>query len=139
MREGADCWWGLYPDFDDLSVEGVRLETRAQEIHRRELEFFASLLRETEFFIDNLLVRIHFIIVMVRWTGLAPRAQEIHRRELHFFSSLRREIIAAQRDSPSLFREILAAQRDSSARSSLLREIHWRELLLFASLLTHHV
>ena len=28
--------------------------------------------REREFFIDNLLVRIHFIIVMMRWTGLAP-------------------------------------------------------------------
>jgi len=28
--------------------------------------------REREFFIDNLLVRIHCIIVMVRWTGLAP-------------------------------------------------------------------
>ena len=26
---------------------------------------------ENEFFIDNLLVRIHFIIVMIRWTGLA--------------------------------------------------------------------
>jgi hypothetical protein len=25
-----------------------------------------------EFFIDNLLVRIHFIIMMIRWTGLAP-------------------------------------------------------------------
>ena len=28
--------------------------------------------RETEFYIDNLLVRTHFIIVMIRWTGLAP-------------------------------------------------------------------
>ena len=28
--------------------------------------------RERERFIDNLLVRIHFIIVMIRWTGLAP-------------------------------------------------------------------
>ena len=28
--------------------------------------------REREFVIDNLLVRIHFIIVMIRWTGLAP-------------------------------------------------------------------
>ena len=28
--------------------------------------------REREFFIDNLLARIHFIIVMIRWTGLAP-------------------------------------------------------------------
>ena len=27
---------------------------------------------EREFFIDNLLVRIHFIIVMIGWTGLAP-------------------------------------------------------------------
>jgi len=25
-----------------------------------------------ELFIDNLLVRIHFIIAMIRWTGLAP-------------------------------------------------------------------
>ena len=28
--------------------------------------------RERGFFIDNLLVRIHFIIVVNRWTGLAP-------------------------------------------------------------------
>jgi len=28
--------------------------------------------RVREFFIDNLLVRVHFIIVMIRWTGLAP-------------------------------------------------------------------
>ena len=27
---------------------------------------------EREFFIDNPLVRVHFIIVMIRWTGLAP-------------------------------------------------------------------
>jgi len=31
----------------------------------------ARMAREREFFIDNLLVRIHFIIVMIRWTGLA--------------------------------------------------------------------
>ena len=30
------------------------------------------MLPEAEFFIDNPLVRIHFIIVMIRWTGLAP-------------------------------------------------------------------
>ena len=28
--------------------------------------------RKREFFIDNQLVRIHYIIVMIRWTGLAP-------------------------------------------------------------------
>ena len=27
---------------------------------------------EREFFIDNLLVRVHLIIAMIRWTGLAP-------------------------------------------------------------------
>jgi len=32
----------------------------------------ASDTAEREFFIDNLLVRIHFIVVMIRWTGLAP-------------------------------------------------------------------
>ena len=29
-------------------------------------------LQEREFFTDNLLVRIHFIIEMIGWTGLAP-------------------------------------------------------------------
>ena len=28
--------------------------------------------RQREFFVDNLTVRIHLIIVMVWWTGLAP-------------------------------------------------------------------
>ena len=28
--------------------------------------------KEIEFFIDNLLVRVHFISVMIRWTGIAP-------------------------------------------------------------------
>jgi len=30
-----------------------------------------------EFFIDNLLVRIHFIIEMIWWTGLAPWEFEV--------------------------------------------------------------
>ena len=33
--------------------------------------------REREYFIDHLLVRIHFIIVMMRWTGLAPAKFEL--------------------------------------------------------------
>jgi len=36
--------------------------------HREPLQ----ILHRDSVFIDNLLVRIHFIIVMVRWTGLAP-------------------------------------------------------------------
>ena len=45
--------------------------------------FFASVLscgkgeREGEFFIDDLLARIHFIIVMIRWIGLAPWEFEV--------------------------------------------------------------
>jgi len=33
---------------------------------------FSAAWPERELFIDKLLVRIHFIIVMIRWTGLAP-------------------------------------------------------------------
>ena len=33
-------------------------------------------LGERESFVDNLPVRIHLVIVMIRWTGLAPRAIE---------------------------------------------------------------
>jgi len=29
-------------------------------------------MKDADLLIDNLLVRIHFIIVMIRWTGLAP-------------------------------------------------------------------
>jgi len=36
--------------------------------------------RAREFFIDNLLVRNHFIIVMIRWTGLAPWEFELRHR-----------------------------------------------------------
>ena len=32
----------------------------------------ASRSAEREFFMDNLLVRIYLIVVMIRWTGLAP-------------------------------------------------------------------
>jgi len=31
-----------------------------------------TLVEDREFFIDNLLVPIHHIIVMIKWTGLAP-------------------------------------------------------------------
>jgi len=33
---------------------------------------YSACMPERDFFIDNLLVRIHFIIVMIRWTGLVP-------------------------------------------------------------------
>jgi len=37
-----------------------------------------KVISEIVFFIDNLLVRIHVIIVMIRWTGLAPWEFEFH-------------------------------------------------------------
>ena len=36
------------------------------------VELWGERRRERQLFIDNLLVRIHFIIIMIRWTGLAP-------------------------------------------------------------------
>ena len=44
----------------------VPLYGNGEEVHKSKLR------PEREFFIDNLLVRVHFIIVMIRWTGLAP-------------------------------------------------------------------
>ena len=46
------------------SIEGGHPERVEQLVRHR--------LRKREFFIGNLLVRIHFVIVMIRWTGLAP-------------------------------------------------------------------
>jgi len=43
------------------SIENLKKENhKLREVRTRELS------------IDNLLVRIHFIIVMIRWTGFAP-------------------------------------------------------------------
>ena len=65
-------------------VAWVSRRQRAQQEgpkHRRRQER-VRLRLEREFFIVNLLVRIHFTIVMIRWTGLAPWEQEgpQHRR-----------------------------------------------------------
>jgi len=58
---------------------GARLVSRLQAVRRGERQ----VLPKREFFIDNLLVRIHVIIVMIRWTGLAPWEFEFH--TLHGF------------------------------------------------------
>jgi len=49
---------------------GMLRRRRLQDGPRPRVENLVT--REREFFIDNLLVRIHFIIVMIRWTGLKP-------------------------------------------------------------------
>jgi len=55
--------WARYPC--------TRLEWRRHSLQRL-IDPGLLVEAEREFFIDNLLVRIHFIIVMIRWTGLAP-------------------------------------------------------------------
>ena len=66
-----------------LSDESLIFEPRSniiilnpQSIFYHGLKYVLRLLPNAcevrEFFIDNLLVRIHFTIVIIRWTGLAP-------------------------------------------------------------------
>jgi len=55
-QKGRSPAWKCRPPLGTVSP-ALAGDTRASEI---------------EFFIANLLVRIHFIIVMIRWTGLAP-------------------------------------------------------------------
>ena len=55
FRSSKSCWSGSFQTSTRPSCTWVRPPPA-----------------EREFFIDNLLVRIHFGIVMIRWTGLAP-------------------------------------------------------------------
>ena len=58
------------------SSEPLQWEHRAGELQAQVQDLTAQLrklkARTLYLFIDNLLVRIQFIIVMIRWTGLAP-------------------------------------------------------------------
>jgi len=56
-----------------LSHTHSRCSVQGAACSRRRAHFSPRLSSTSrEFFIDNLLVRIHLIIVMIRWTGLAP-------------------------------------------------------------------
>ena len=60
---GAGCGvWGVASCFDWMG----------HAFGRDRCHFKTRLQREREFFIDNLQVGFHFIIAMIRWTGLAP-------------------------------------------------------------------
>jgi len=85
-RESRRCSRDTYPEAYITKYTSIRRLGLMAGAHREELSVVRALegcareprdalpLRggEREFFIDNLLVRIHFIIVMIRWTGLAP-------------------------------------------------------------------
>jgi len=58
----------LNPNADSLGC-GRQVESNQKGIF---LGGALPLPNQREFFIDNLLVRIHFIMVLIRWTGLAP-------------------------------------------------------------------
>ena len=59
-------------DFVYHSTLGLRVIKKKKEDPSGVATLRAAPASQRDFFIDNLLVRIHFIIVMIRWTGLAP-------------------------------------------------------------------
>ena len=67
-------WTGLAPWEFEFPIPGslastfLALRPPSGRLGDRDLQKGAA----REFVIDNLLVRNHFIIVMIRWTGLAP-------------------------------------------------------------------
>ena len=70
-RFGDALWDSDEDDYCDASA-AARPDWAADALNEQVLRRSCPEPREREFFIDNLLVRIHFIIVMIRWTGLAP-------------------------------------------------------------------
>ena len=58
--------------FQSLDLDRAGIISRKEFALQMHLSKDDPKVREREFFIDNLLVRIHFIIVMIRWPGLAP-------------------------------------------------------------------
>jgi len=62
-----------------------------------------------EFFIDHLLVRIHFVIEMIRWTGLAP-----WEFESPFPGSLTSTFLARSQVGISDTQSVLILYRDTS-------------------------
>ena len=73
---------------------------------------------ERELFIDNLLVRIHFIIVMIRWTGLAPWEIEFPfpGSLTSIFLSLQQPVAAQTRFSNNVFPHRMYASRRTRHR-----------------------
>ena len=62
----------MLTDHGHENAEEERLEDVESVCDRGVLQVAHQPLQERDFFIDKLLVRIHFIVVMIGWTGLAP-------------------------------------------------------------------
>ena len=65
ISKNEDCGWQVRIATEDMKA---RFETEEKDWDQQAIDTGT---REREFFIDNLLVRIYFIIEMVWWTGLA--------------------------------------------------------------------
>ena len=55
------CWVPLWSDLSTHEAVNTRFLTKPE----------CAPVEESEFFIDDIMVEIHFIIVMIRWTGLS--------------------------------------------------------------------
>ena len=59
-----------------LQEQQELLLAKAEEHARQQVTSPPPIVREGEFFVKDLLVRIHFIIEMIWWNGLAPCESE---------------------------------------------------------------
>ena len=64
MHRFASHWWQLGGHEYSTICPGAGCGERRHHL--------AGAAGERDFLIDNLLVRIHYIIVMIKWTGLVP-------------------------------------------------------------------
>ena len=65
-------YWNRVARMVQSWVDLLTTRGQSQETCRRTYQSLEPLIRERDFFIDNLLVQMHFIIKMIWWTGLAP-------------------------------------------------------------------
>ena len=91
---------------------------------------------ERQFYIDNLLVRIHLIIVMIWWTGLAPWEFEfplpgsLISNTVEWWQRDRRQNLAAGVQSDDRLRPYIKrkfAELQNTAQVSLLLLIHYSQ------------
>ena len=92
---------------------GIETVTRTEDVEgavkSQDGQVASPSCEETEFFIDNLLVRIRFIIEMIWWTGLAPWALE------YLFRGSLRILREASRGDPRRSRVVSTSSLESTS------------------------
>jgi len=99
--------------WDSYEESGCIIRTFLASSGRTRLIYAQPLFRwgEIEFFIDNLLVRIHYIIMMVRWTGPVHALQGGAR----LASGVRRSLSGSRDSSAGLGRKVSGFDEDDCA------------------------